>query len=147
VELLISAKSRENGTLESARCSLNGALTLGRGTESPLLLDGIGISREHLRIQSDDHNLFITDLSSNGTWLNEHRLVRGEPYPFTPADAIQIPGFDIRIEMPEQVGSPPRAGGPLASARSFGAALSMLDKCLIALALTALSLIGIYMAG
>jgi predicted component of type VI protein secretion system len=162
VQLLISAHSRENGTHNSARCSLDGALTLGRGPESPLLLDGTGISREHLRLLAQGDGIFITDLSSNGTWLNGRRLTRGEPHPFTPADAITIPGFEIRIDVTKTSAtdnpqpSPPapvapqavvesRASGPLAFVRGFGASLSRMERLLITLALTTLMLVALYL--
>jgi predicted component of type VI protein secretion system len=166
VELLISAHARENGTHNSARCSLDGTLTLGRGPDSPLLLDGTGISREHLRLQSQGEGIFVTDLSSNGTWLNGRRLTRVEPHPFTPADAITIPGFEIRIDLTntsvtggaqlaaapvpivrEADGEPLRTGGQLTILRSLGASLSRVERFLIALALATVVLVVVYLAG
>jgi predicted component of type VI protein secretion system len=174
VELLISVHSNENGALKSARCSLDGAVTLGRGPESPVLLDGNGISREHLRLHSDGDGIFITDLSSNGTWLNTQRLTRGEPHPLTPADAIKIPGFEIRIDLqdtsaadgrqaragatvvskstaaPVRTNGPHKSGpiesGPLKSLRVFGASLSKVEGLLIALALATLAMVALYLA-
>jgi predicted component of type VI protein secretion system len=162
VELLISAQADKDGTRNSARFSLDGALTLGRGPESPLLLDGTGISREHIRLHSEGDGLFITDLSSNGTWLNTRRLTRGEPHPLQPADAIKIPGFEIRIDLPdipavnsqhaaaivvpEAAAEPVQAKGPLASLRAFGASLSKVERLLIALALVTFTLVALYFA-
>ena len=164
MELLISAHSDENGTQNSARCSLDSAVTLGRGPESPVLLDGTGISREHLRLHSEGDGIFITDLSSNGTWLNTRRLTRGEPNALTPADAIKIPGFEIRIDLQdvaaaegqqapaaaavvsETSAAPVRTGGPLESVRDFGASLSRVEGLLIALAVATLALVVLYFA-
>lgn len=163
MELLISAHSRENGAHNSARCSLNDALTLGRGPDSPLLLDATGISREHLRLHLEGDGIFVTDLSSNGTWLNELRLTRGEPHPLTTADAIKIPGFEIRIDLTKssadknpQTSLPAvavpkaapdaRAGGPLEFVRSFGTSLSRVEKFVVVLALATLALIAVYLA-
>ena len=46
-------------------------------------LDGynMGISRRHLRIRNVENGYEITDLAStNGTWMNEERLVPNKPY-------------------------------------------------------------------
>ena len=157
MELLISVHSHEHGALSSARCSLAGAVTLGRGPESPVLLDGTGISREHLRLHSEGDGLFITDLSSNGTWLNARRLPRGKPHPFKPVDAIKIPGFDIRVglegnppagtprERKAADVAPPESSGPLESARAFWASMSKAEELLIVLALATLSLVLLYL--
>jgi pSer/pThr/pTyr-binding forkhead associated (FHA) protein len=161
VELLISAHSNENGPLNSAKCSLDGAVTLGRGPDSPVMLDGTGISREHFRLHSEGNGIFITDLSSNGTWLNTQRLTRGEPSPLTPADAIKIPGFEIRIDLPDAapdrktqatVPSVPetptaleRTRGPLEPVRNLWASLSRVEKLLIALAVGAIVLAALYL--
>lgn len=40
-----------------------------------------GVSREHVRLEVLDNQLFVTDLgSSNGTYLNEKRLIPHEAY-------------------------------------------------------------------
>ena len=164
MELLISAQADEDGARNSARFSLDGALTLGRGPGSPLVLDGAGISRDHIRLHPEGDSLFITDLSNNGTWLNMQRLTRGEPHPLKPADTIKIPGFEIRIELPcapvvnsqaapagapvlpETAAQPTPAKGPLAAMRAFGGSLSMVERLLIALALATFALAALYIA-
>jgi pSer/pThr/pTyr-binding forkhead associated (FHA) protein len=148
VELSISVRSDETGTLNRAKCSLDTAATLGRGPESPVPLDGTGISREHLRLHLEGAALFITDLSSNGTWLNGRRLTRGKAHPLASSDAIKVPGFEIHLEpqnVPrETIPEPVRAGGPLDSVRAFGASLSKLERFLIALAVATLVLVVLY---
>jgi pSer/pThr/pTyr-binding forkhead associated (FHA) protein len=155
VELVISARSEKDGDLTSARIDLDGVVTLGRGPESPLLLDAPGMSREHLRLHLEGDGLFVTDLSSNGTWLNSARLKRDEPELLTAADSIKIPGFEIRIELPNlPAKSSPmmapeleRARGPFASVRTFAGSFSRLEKFLIALALASLFLVIAYYCG
>jgi hypothetical protein len=90
-------------------------------------------------------------------------LTRGEPHPLKPADAIKIPGFEIRIDLPEfpavngqpaptasvlpdAAAEPVQAAGPLAFVRAFGASLSKVERLLIALALATFALIAIYFA-
>jgi predicted component of type VI protein secretion system len=152
VELLISTHCRENGARNSTRRNLNGELVLGRGPESPLLLDGTGISREHFRLHSAGDDIFVTDLSSNGTWLNTKRLQRGDPHPLAPADAIEIPGFEIRIDWKtmsanghQQIAPPVVAAAPAEpSRRGFAASFSAVEKFVIVLALTTFSLVVFY---
>src|SRR5262249_15260652 len=154
VELLISARSLDSGALNSAQHELDAGVTLGRGSESPLALDGTGISREHLRLHSEGDKVFVTDLSSNGTWLNARRLTRGERHPVTPSDTIKIPGFEIGIHLPNApaqpnagpADDPPRAGGPLKIVRAFRESLSTGEKFLILLALATLALVASYLA-
>ena len=154
MELLISARSEENGELSSARFTLDGALTLGRGPESPLLLDGNGISREHFRLHSKGGGVFVTDLSSNGTWLNTERLKRNESRLLVPADSIKIPGFQIRIEFPNAslkvaptvTAGPVRNRRHLESAKAFAAGFSRVEKLLIACALATVFLLAAYLS-
>ena len=47
---------------------------LARGPDSAVPLEAPGISREHLEVQAEDSAVFLTDLSSNGTWLNGARM-------------------------------------------------------------------------
>ena len=164
MELLISVLSDESGTRTSARCGLDSAVTLGRGPDSAVPLDGTGISRDHLRFHKDGDTIFVTDLSSNGTWLNSRRLARDKAHPLTPADAIRIPGFEIRVELPEKPASESQSarpaipatsvtpsehlqtGGPLHAVRNFSASLSKVEILLIALALATFILVALYLA-
>jgi predicted component of type VI protein secretion system len=163
MELLISAHSLENGTSSSVCYSLDGSLTLGRGPESPLLLDGAGISRGHFRLHREGEDVLLTDLSSNGTWVNNQRMARGEPYRLAPADAIKVPGFDLRIEwtsirpaggtsLPADAAplhraadaEPVFAGGPRRFALDLVASLSTVERILIVLALATAVLVVLY---
>ena len=155
MELVISARSEKDGDLTSARIDLNGGVTLGRGPESPLLLDAPGMSRDHLRLHLEEDELFVTDLSSNGTWLNSARLRRDKPELLTAADSIKIPGFEIRIELPNtpaklsptMAAEPEQTRGPLASVRTFAGSFSRLERFLTALALASLFLVIVYFCG
>jgi pSer/pThr/pTyr-binding forkhead associated (FHA) protein len=160
VELSICVRSEETGARNTAKCNLNPSVTLGRGPESPVPLDETGISREHLRLHIDGNALFVTDLSSNGTWLKGQRLTRGEPHPVKSAEAIRIPGFEIQIESPpdlaldskqaippapEITARPVGADGPLEAVLAFGASLSKIDRFLIVLAVATLVLVILYL--
>jgi predicted component of type VI protein secretion system len=163
VELLIFAQSQDNGARNSARCQLIDAVTLGRGPESLILLDGTGISREHFKLHEESGMLFITDLSSNGTWLNTRRLTRNEPHPLTSTDEIRIAGFDLRVDWQDgapaaEAKTPEAATGPAAQAarpvpaqrplgllRFRGSSFSKMEGLLLALALATLTVIVLYL--
>jgi predicted component of type VI protein secretion system len=163
MELLVSARSRESGTVSSARCSIDDALTLGRGPDSVLPLDGAGISREHFKLHPNGHALFITDLSSNGTWLNAQRLTCHEPHPLTSGDEITIPGFEIHIDWSdhganpppqapkrtvpsEAPAEPPKAGRSQVFLLGIAASLSGVEKLLIVLGLATIAVVVLYVA-
>ena len=58
---------------------LSGALTVGRGPECSLRLDEPGLSRAHARLLATDHGVQVEDVgSSNGTFINGSRVLRGE---------------------------------------------------------------------
>lgn len=154
MELVISARSEQNGASNSARYKLEDAVTLGRAPESLLPLDGNGISREHFKLHVDGRMLFITDLSSNGTWLNMRRLSRLESHRVRAGDEIQIPGFKLRIEWPENLaaeqakeqqpaGTFENTRAPVPASR-FGFALSKIETILCLLALVSLGFVLFY---
>ena len=97
MKLRISAHARPNGPEISKECDVATPVSVGRGPESLLLLDGNGISREHFVLNCESESIFITDQSTNGTWLNGKRLGVGEQRPLALGDEVAIPGFDIRI--------------------------------------------------
>jgi pSer/pThr/pTyr-binding forkhead associated (FHA) protein len=91
--------------VNSVECDLDVPATFGRGLESRIPLDGTGISREHFQLHSLDEKPWITDLSTNGTWLNGKRLNHNEPQVVAFGDEINIPGFKIRVESTVQAAS------------------------------------------
>ena len=76
-----------------------GPVVLGRGPESPIQLEGTQLSREHLAFQLAEGALALTDLSSNGVWLN------GQPLPKKTAvlcgafDEVRIAGYTMTARL------------------------------------------------
>jgi len=65
--------------LGSRSDALVGVLTVGRGPDCNLRFDAPGLSRTHARLIPTDTGVQIEDLgSSNGTFLNGKRILRGE---------------------------------------------------------------------
>ena len=156
MELLIVVDSQQNGASNSVRYELDNSVTLGRSLESPVPLDGNGISREHVKLHVESGTLFITDLSSNGTWLNTQRLTRLEAHRVKAGDEIQIPGFKIRISWPEGATAGNSEKKQTAEALEtsvgrtptprFGLALSKFETILSVLALLSLGFVLFYFA-
>ncbi|MDQ3270233.1 MAG: FHA domain-containing protein [Pseudomonadota bacterium] len=67
------------GSVAGRNFPLPGPMTVGRARESDLLLDEQGLSRHHARLVPTADGLQIEDLgSSNGSFINNQRVVRGE---------------------------------------------------------------------
>ena len=50
-------------------------INIGRSPENQVVIDDMTISRNHAKIEVDDTNkIFITDISSNGTFVNGQRI-------------------------------------------------------------------------
>ena len=96
MELELSITSKEDGKVVVARLPVNGRVAIGRGPESPILIDGPLISREHFAFEVVNSQLSVVDLSSNGVWLNGYRLPTGQLYLVNEADLLSVPGYDIR---------------------------------------------------
>lgn len=76
-----------------------GPAILGRGPESPIPLEGTQLSREHLAFTCADGVLAITDLSSNGVWLNGQPLPKKTPVLCGPFDEVRIPGYTMTARL------------------------------------------------
>jgi pSer/pThr/pTyr-binding forkhead associated (FHA) protein len=54
-----------------------GQITIGRGLDNDILLDVVGASRHHARVELDEGEIWVVDLgSTNGTWVGGERVER-----------------------------------------------------------------------
>jgi predicted component of type VI protein secretion system len=104
MDVLVSIQSKADSTSREVKSTVAEGLVIGRGVEKGILLDGPDLSREHIVITADGDDLFVTDLSSNGTWLNGNRLTRAERSRVHEGDLIEVPGYvlTIKIEHPPE---------------------------------------------
>jgi len=109
VEIELVVQSAQDGAVQNVRCVLERMLVIGRDPESPVRLQGTGISREHLSLQEDGGQLFLNDLSSNGTWLNGAKVEKGQPREIREGDVVEIPGYHIDVRV---TAAPPPAAVP-----------------------------------
>ena len=71
-------------------------LTIGRDPENMIVLDHTAISRFHARITCEKDQYFVHDLgSTNGTYLNGHRVARER---LSPGDELIIANIGIMVE-------------------------------------------------
>lgn len=85
--------------MQNVRQPVNGRLVLGRGPDSAVPLEAPGISRDHLEVQVEDSALMLTDLSSNGTWINGVRMPQGRKCKVREDDFIELPGYEIHLQL------------------------------------------------
>jgi len=102
MEILLSISSKTDGSVREVRSDVSESLVVGRGAEGGILLEGSDLSREHLILTTDGTNLYITDLSSNGTWLNGTRLRRSIRSRIRPGDSIELPGYALQFRPAEE---------------------------------------------
>jgi len=161
VELLLKVKSKADESVQNVRHSVNGGMVLGRGPDSPVALEAPGISREHLKVQVEDSALFLTDMSSNGTWINGARMPQHRKCKVREGDFIELPGYEIQFQLiatvapaiagmhnavgssnPARHASPSRNGRPRSAIGSFSA----LELFVLAVAFASAALLVLYLA-
>ena len=66
--------------------------TIGRGTlkEVNVCLMDVNISRKHCQFTVDNDDWLITDLSSNGVWVNKARIPKNSPVKLKDQDNIAL---------------------------------------------------------
>ena len=57
---------------------LDKPLTIGRRTNNTIVLDGIGVSRQHASIALENKKLLLKDSSTNGTWVQAQTITQSE---------------------------------------------------------------------
>jgi pSer/pThr/pTyr-binding forkhead associated (FHA) protein len=156
VDVALQVRSKADNSVKELKIVVNGSrLLVGRGPECAVLLDGQGISRQHLGIDAEESSLFLTDLSSNGTWLNGKRLPQNRRSKVGNSDVVEVPDYEIRIlavggaagrtAVPSNVKeSNPTESQATAPSNSFLGSLTLLEKFVLLLAVLAAALCCFY---
>ncbi len=77
-------------------------LTIGRGNENDISLDGLQISNAHARLTLTNTGVSVEDSgSTNGVFVNGNRVSRSQ---ISPNDAVQIGSFVIKINQNGNIG-------------------------------------------
>ncbi len=91
-------------------------IVLGRGPDSPVPMDGPAVSREHLAFEVRDGRVFVSDLSSNGSFLNGQRLKRDDPQRIIEEDEVRAAGYSFAFRLISDEPPPPPKADPKKSA-------------------------------
>jgi uncharacterized protein YegP (UPF0339 family) len=84
-----------DGPIESYRLN-KPTIAVGRSTGNDIVLDTTAISRYHITLTFNNHQVILQDLESvNGTYVDSVRLAANEPYMLRGGEEIQI--GDIRL--------------------------------------------------
>jgi pSer/pThr/pTyr-binding forkhead associated (FHA) protein len=170
MEILLSISSKTDGSSREIKRDVGDGLVVGRGAEEGILLEGLDLSREHLVLTADDINIYVTDVSVNGTWLNGTRLRKSARNRVRAEDSIEIPGYVLNVRPAEQpvetgeveVRQSPQApvednqtavavsqkSGPLAMLApvfQFVGSFTLMEKVLVVVGLCGLFLLGTYL--
>jgi serine/threonine protein kinase len=75
-----------------------GEMTIGRGNEADIPLNSLGVSRNHAKLLNDGHDYYLIDLeSTNGTFLDDGKLLAGVREPWTPSKVARIGTFTLKL--------------------------------------------------
>lgn len=171
MEILLSIQSKSDGTVREEKYEIDSGLVIGRGAEQGVLLDGLDLSREHLALTTDGTDIYVEDLSVNGTWLNGSRLRRSVKTRVGAEDSIGIPGYSLTFRLVDQSEETPadsiapaavpisdhiptsalaaKKSGPLAvldPVFGFIGSFSFVEKFLVVVGLTGLLLLYTYVS-
>lgn len=93
--------------------------SLGSGENCEVILSASGISRKHLIITTEDDKYYVTDQgSTNGSFINEERLIPGKKIEFTSFFPVRL-GDNVLVSLlsdEEDVGEP--FSSPVSSEKS-----------------------------
>jgi pSer/pThr/pTyr-binding forkhead associated (FHA) protein len=150
VDILLNVRSKTDNSVRESRLPVNGRVFVGRGTDCVVFLDGQSISRQHLGVDAGDAGVFVTDLSSNGTWLNGKRLSQNGRFKIEEDDLIELPGYELRIRTPGGLqGASPASSredpSPAPAPVFASGSLTWLEKFVIFVALLSVVLVLVYL--
>ena len=72
-------------------------ITIGRINTQDIVLVNEYVSRKHAQIEIQNAAFYIVDTSTNGTWVNGHKLKRNEPHLLADGDAIDIEKWRLTV--------------------------------------------------
>jgi len=124
MQLKLVITNKNSNEVSETLLDMQEPVVLGRHVSSPVLLQGEALSRRHFSIALKDGKLTAENLSRNGTMLNGESLPVEGTAPLEPGDVLEVPGYQMRVELPEESSgdSAPDETGEVASARGTPAA-------------------------
>jgi predicted component of type VI protein secretion system len=140
---LIRLNTSTQETVE-AQVDIEDRVVLGRHLDSPLLLQGEALSRQHFALFITDEQLMIENLSANGTRLNGEALAVQNPSSLQSGNLVEVPGYQIRVEL-RKASQSEATGIKVPVWQTYGkAALKFFDPLEITLLLCAIACICLF---
>lgn len=109
MDIEISLQSIATGARQVVRVPMTPRLALGRGPESPVLLDGPAISRQHLVLAANGAQLSLWNMSANGTMVNGAQVPTGVWRALQEGDLVQVPGYNLSFMLIDKVAETPES--------------------------------------
>lgn len=108
MDIQLFVKTKSDGTVRSFKFNADAAVVIGRNPEAVVPLEGSALSRDHFNIQYRDGTIYVTDTSSNGTWVNGELIGRGKSKAVGIADQIEVAGYEMNYKL---LATPEKASG------------------------------------
>jgi predicted component of type VI protein secretion system len=153
MQLKLVITNKHSNEVSETLLDVEEQVVIGRHVSSPVLLQGEALSRQHFSIALKEGKLTAENLSRNGTMLNGESLPVESPAPIEPGDVLEVPGYEMRVELPEEksgeseTGAATAPGAPavkgLAWKKVIRAAAGFFDPLEIVLVLCALASIAL----
>lgn len=82
--------------------TVNDKLTVGRGQDNDVVLGSKQVSRQHAELTLENDQLMVQDLgSSNGTLVNDQKLVPHQPTVLNESDTVTFAAFTFQVQQHE----------------------------------------------
>lgn len=107
MDIEISLQSIATGAQQVVRVPMPPRLALGRGPESPVLLDGPAISRQHFVLAANGAQLSLWNMSANGTMINGAQVPTGVWRQLLEGDLVQVPGYNLSFVLIDKIAETP----------------------------------------
>ena len=163
MDIQLFVKTKSDGAVRSFKFPAGPPVVIGRNPEAVVPLEGSALSRDHFSIEYRGGSVYVTDTSSNGTWVNGELIGRGKSRAIGVADLVEVAGYEINYKLlgePAQSASQSAAGatspgtspagpapawkGLLGRARNFVGPFGGAEKTAVGLILCAAALTLIY---
>jgi predicted component of type VI protein secretion system len=102
MQLKLVITNKNSNEVSETLLNVEERVVIGRHVSSPVLLQGEALSRHHFSVALRDGNLAVENMSRNGTMLNGESLPVEGSSPLAPGDVLEVPGYEMRVELPEE---------------------------------------------
>jgi hypothetical protein len=108
VQIDLTIRDESDSSPYTITCDLAERVVFGRGIGSPVNFAGSDISREHFALLARNGQIWVQDLSSNGTFINGKPAAQRKPQRISQGDVISVPGYEIELGLPLPIAAMPK---------------------------------------